>query len=172
MGIKRHCTLLILLAAVAALGLSSCRKGHGLFDYDVFQINGESYACYGYRCFMTLCSDWNLSEHSGSISLPYGKLSDAKKGEYDIFQTIKIYLSGDRDLSKGCKLEDFEPELRDQGLFYGYYDYRSGSATVINKKDDDYITIKFESFSFKGEDGSLTLDGTVQLSLDEDEDED
>ena len=35
---------------------------------------------------------------------------------------------------------------------------------IIDKKNDDYITIKFESFAFE----SYTFNGTVQLSLDED----
>ena len=43
-------------------------------------------------------------------------------------------------------------------------DYVGGSATIIEKKDDKYITIKFDSFTFE----SHTLNGTVQLSFDED----
>ena len=51
-------------------------------DYDVIQINGESYACYGHRCPITYASDWDLSSHRGRLILPCGKLSDAQKEEY------------------------------------------------------------------------------------------
>ena len=30
-------------------------------DYDVLQINGKSYACYGYRSIITYISDWDVS---------------------------------------------------------------------------------------------------------------
>ena len=67
--------------------LSSCSSSDDnefKADYDVFQINGESYACYGYRSPVTYTSEWNLSTHTGELRLPCGKLSDAQKGEYDI----------------------------------------------------------------------------------------
>ncbi len=169
---KKHFNLMAFaLLAVFSLAFISCSKdndnGEINFkqDYDILQINGEKYACYGYRCFITYSSDWDLSTHSGTIRLPCGKLSDAKKGEYDYDFWYSIYLEGNQDLKKGSKLENFSP------VFEGDYDmgdYISGSATITDKKDDVYITVRFDSFKFSDGSQSYTLDGTVQLDLDED----
>lgn len=136
-------------------------------DYDVLQINGEYYACYGYRCLFTYESTWDLSKHKGEIRLPCGKLSDAQKGEYDYEYAFMFYLKGNQDLKKGSKLEDFSPTFSDLGVCSGL-GYVSGSATITDKKDDEYITIKFNSFTFGSGSNSYTLDGTVQLLFDED----
>ncbi len=166
------------LVATTSLFLASCSKDdNGGFnvkiDYDVIQINGEKHACYGHRCPMTYTSTWSLSDHSGKILLPCGKLSDAQKGEYDYDILFDISLSGNQDLKKGSKLEDFTPTFNTPptfntlGEWYGF-DYAGGSATIIDKKDDKYITIKFDSFKFKKGSKSYTLNGTAQLSFDED----
>lgn len=153
--------------------LSSCSKdddddsNFGL-DYDVIQINGESYACYGYRSIVSYQSTWSLSKHKGTIALPCGKLSDAQKGEYDYDYLHAIQLEGKEDLRVGSKLEDFAPEFGTTDDVLKTYKFVSGSATVTNKKDDDYITIKFESFKFANGSKTYTLNGTVQLMFDED----
>ena len=149
--------------------LSSCGDDDeelmpNLTDYDVIQINGESYACYGYRCPITYASDWDLSSHRGTLRLPCGKLSDAQKEEYDYDELYEIYLRGSENLKTGSKLEDFSPTFVDMGTF----DYVSGSATITDKKDDKYITVKFDSFKFASGSESYVLNGTVQLDLDED----
>lgn len=137
--------------------------------YDVIQINGESYACYGYRCPLTYTTDWYLSTHSGTIILPCGKLADAQQGEYDFDYMYSIDLNGSQDLKKGSKLEDFSPEFEavDDDYVGGSLAYISGSATITDKKDDTYITVKFEDFQFSNGTESYTLNGTVQLDLDE-----
>ena len=149
--------------------LSSCGDDDeelmpNLTDYDVIQINGESYACYGHRCPITYASDWDLSSHRGTLRLPCGKLSDAQKEEYDYDELYEIYLRGSENLKTGSKLEDFSPTFVDMGTF----DYVSGSATITDKKDDKYITVKFDSFKFASGSESYVLNGTVQLDLDED----
>ena len=149
--------------------LSSCGDDDeelmpNLTDYDVIQINGESYACYGHRCPITYASDWDLSSHRGTLRLPCGKLSDAQKEEYDYDELYEIYLRGSENLKTGSKLEDFSPTFVDMGTF----DYVSGSATITDKKDDKYITVKFDSFKFASGSKSFVLNGTVQLDLDED----
>lgn len=136
-------------------------------DYDVIQINGEKFACYGYRSIITFESSWYISENRGEIVLPCGKLSDAKKGECDIDYMFTIYLESNSGFKKGSKLENYSPtfeNIEDWDLV----DYVSGSATVTDKKDDKYITIRFDSFKFDNGSNSYTLDGIVQLSLDED----
>ena len=149
--------------------LSSCGDDDeelmpNLTDYDVIQINGESYACYGYRCPITYASDWDLSSHRGTLRLPCGKLSDAQKEEYSYDELYEIRLRGSENLKTGSKLEDFSPRIGDMGDF----DYVSGSATITDKKDDKYITVKFDSFKFASGSKSFVLNGTVQLDLDED----
>ena len=151
---------------------------------DVIKINGESYACYGYRSLITDSSDWTLSSHKGSLLLPCGKLSDAQKGEYDFDDLFEIKLKGDQDLKKGSKLENFSPifEVLETGAEIWEYNHVSGSATITDKKDDEYITVKFDSFKFTvssesydfngsgavPNSESYVLNGTVQLDLDED----
>ena len=135
--------------------------------YDILQINGESYACYGYRGLVTYKSTWDLSKHSGTIRLPCGKLSDAQKGEFDFNYMYHIYLKGSQELEIGSKLENFSPTFN----IFGSRDelsYVSGSAVVIDKLDDKYITIRFDSIVFGYGSNSYTLDGTVQLMFDED----
>lgn len=138
--------------------------------YDVLQVNGENYACYGYRCYITYTSDWDLSTHSGTINLPCGKLADAQKGEYDYDYSYSIDLSGSHDLKKGIKLEDFSPELTAVDDYYvgGGLAYISGSAAITDKKDDTYIFVQFENLKFSNGTVSYTLNGNVQLDLDED----
>lgn len=83
--------------------LSSCSSSDDnefKADYDVFQINGESYACYGYRSPVTYTSEWNLSTHTGELRLPCGKLSDAQKGEYNYEYMYCIYLEGNENLKR------------------------------------------------------------------------
>ena len=168
-----HSTLMMLAIMIAALSFTACggddeEDDFGLkVDYDVLQINGVSYACYGYRSFITYSSTWDLSNHSGEILLPCGNLSDAKKGEYDYDYMYSIYLEGNQDLKKGSKLENFSPEFEEAGI-WDTFNYASGSATITDKKDDKYITVKFDSFKFSNGSKSYTLNGTVQLDLDED----
>lgn len=150
--------------------LSSCSSSDDnefKADYDVFQINGESYACYGYRSPVTYTSEWNLSTHTGELRLPCGKLSDAQKGEYDIDYMYCIYLEGNENLKQGSKLEEFSPEFDSVG-FGETLNYVSGSATIMDKKDDKYLIVKFDSFKFSNGSKSYVLNGTVQLDLDED----
>lgn len=136
--------------------------------YDVIQINGESYASYGYRCPITYASDWDLEDHSGTVRVVCGKLSDAQKGEYDYDYAYAFYLSGNKDLKKGSKLEDFEIDFYGDAGEFENYRYSSGSATIVDKKDDQYITVKFSSFKFTSRNKSYVFDGNVQLALDED----
>lgn len=161
----------LFLVGVFAISISSCGKNNeelnSKVDYDVIQINGESYACYGFRCPITYVSTWNLSTHSGQITLPCGKLSDAQKGEYDYDYSYDIFLEGKQNIKKGSKLEDFSPKFECLGDWQKL-DYVSGSATITDKKDDVYLIIKFDSFKFASGSLSYVLDGTVQLSLDED----
>ena len=168
-----YSTIMMLALMVAALSFTACGGDDddddlGLkVDYDVLQINGVDYACYGYRSFITYTSTWDLSNHSGEILLPCGNLSDAKKGEYDYDYMYSIYLEGNQDLKKGSKLENFSPEFEDVGE-WDRLSYSSGSATITDKKDDKYINVKFDSFKFGNGSKSYTLNGTVQLDLDED----
>ena len=94
--------------------------------------------------------------------MPCGKLSDALKGEYDYDYLFGIQLEGNQNLKKGSRLENFSP------VFEYNYDYVSGSATIIDKKDDEYLIVKFASFKFSDGTKSYTLNGTVQLDVDED----
>ena len=162
--------LAMMFAAFSFTACSSSDDDNGIDfkqDYDILQINGVDYACYGYRCVITYSSSWDLSKHRGDILLPCGKLSDAQKGEYDYDYMYTIYLKGNQDLKKGSKLEDYSPTFENFGD-WDSLDYMSGSATIIDKKDDQYITVKFESFSFSNGTKSYSLNGTVQLDLDED----
>lgn len=161
----------ILLLTVSTL-FSSCGKDDEndlnlKVDYDVIQINDVKYACYGHRCPITYVSTWNLYQHYGTLRLPCGQLSDAEKGEYDYDYMYEIYLEGNKDLEKGSKLEDFSPSIENFGDF-AELKYKSGSATITDKKDDKYITVKFDSFEFSNGSKRYVLSGTVQLSLDED----
>lgn len=165
----------LLLLTIALLSttiiLSSCSNDDDEMDfsnaYDIIEINGNKYACYGYRLPITYASYWDLSSHSGDITLPLGKLSDAQKGEYDYEYMLSISLEHNQDLKKGQKLEDFSYI---SASYNGpdELEYISGSATIIDKKDDTYITIKFDSFELGNGKSSYVLNGTVQLMLDED----
>ena len=70
--------LFLIVAALfsTAVVLSSCSDDDHDNNqvYDVIKINGESYACYGYRSLITYSTYWNLSSHKGSLLLPCGKL--------------------------------------------------------------------------------------------------
>ena len=166
---------MLLAMMVAALSLTACgdddeEDGINLKqDYDILQVNGVNYACYGYRCIITYSSSWNKSKHSGEILMPCGKLSDAKKGEYDYDYMYGIVLEGSKDLKKGSKLEDYSLWFDSSEDSYNDYEYASGSAIVADIKSDEYITINFNSFKVRNEDGnSYVLNGTVQLDFDED----
>ncbi len=159
----------LIILSVSTLFTSCDKDGYSLnldIKYDVLQINGKGYACFGNHSLITYSSDWDLSRHCGTIRLPCGNLSDAEKGEWDYDYMFEIYLEGKENLKKGSKLEHFSPEFEQYGK--ETCEYVSGSATIVNKKDDDYITVKFESFSFSSGNSSYVLDGTVTLSLDED----
>lgn len=171
---KLYPTIMLLAMMVAALSLTACggddggdgNGGGGTNSnqiYDVLQINGEDYACYGYRSPITYTSHWDSSIHCGEISLPCGNLSDAQKGKHKYSYMYTIYLEGNQNLSKGSKFENYSPKIDD---IYSRFDYISGSATVIDKKDDIYITVKFDNFTFR----NYTLNGTVQLLFDENSD--
>ncbi|MBQ0058096.1 MAG: hypothetical protein KBT20_10615 [Bacteroidales bacterium] len=165
----KHFILAAILLTGAINFLSSCSNDKNddlksLIDYDVIQINGERYACYGYRNFITYATEWSLSDHKGSITLPCGNLSD-DDAMFEYFYYIE--LEGNQNLKKGSKLENFSPSLSTINDWENY-DYVSGSAIVKDKKDDEYITIKFDSFKFSNRTYSYVFDGTVQLLLDED----
>ena len=173
---KRYYSIFAMFAMmVAALSFTTCssdddsnnKSNNFKQDYDVLQINGESYACYGYRSALTYTSSWDLANHSGYLSLPCGKLSDAQKGEFDIDYLYRITLEGNHDLMEGEKLENYSPMFEDIRDWDGL-DYVSGSATITDKQNDKYITVKFDSFKFGNGSNSYTLNGTVQLDLDED----
>lgn len=101
---KLYSTIMMLAMMVAALSLTACggdddeNGGSNLKqDYDILQVNGVDYACYGYRCAVTYTSTWNITNNSGEIMLPCGNLSDAKKGEYDYDYMYIINLEGSED---------------------------------------------------------------------------
>ena len=169
-------TVMMLAMMVAALSLTACGGDddeNGSInlkqDYDILQVNGVDYACYGYRCAITYSSSWNKSNHSGTILLPCGKLSDAKKGEYDYDYMYDISLKGSRELKKGSKLEEYSLKFKSSEDYNHNYEYTSGSATVADIRSDEYITVKFDSFMVSNKEGdSYVLNGTVQLDFDED----
>ena len=168
---KVHSTIMMLAMIVAALSFTACGGDDDSASnqsYDILEINGVNYACYGYRCYVTFSSFWDLSNHSGHISLPCGKLADAQKGEYDYDYMFTIDLQGSQDLQKNSKLEDFSPTFVSSTDMWTTLNYVSGSATVVDKKNDTYVTIKFDSFKFGSGSKSYTLNGTVQLDFDED----
>jgi hypothetical protein len=174
---KLYSTIMLLAMMVAALSLTACggddEEGDGGItlkqDYDILQVNGVDYACYGYRCDITFSSTWNKTNHSGEILLPCGKLSDAKKGEYDYDYMYGIKIEGSKELKKGSKLEDYSLRFDSSEDYYHKYNFTSGSATVVDIRSDEYITIKFESFMVSNKDGnSYVLNGTVQLDFDVD----
>ena len=139
--------------------------------YDVLDVNGTKYACFGKRCSITYSSSWDSSKNRGKILLPCGKLSDAEKGEFDFNYMFSISLKGSEPLKIGSRLENYSPTLESSADYTSFdyiFDYASGSATVTDKKDDEYITIRFDSFKFGDKGKSYSLNGTVQLDLDED----
>ena len=166
---------MMLAMMVAALSFTACGDDDDeedeinlKQDYDILQINGVNYACYGYRSVITYSSYWNKANHSGEILLPCGNLSDAKKGEYNYDYLYGIVLEGSTDLKKGSKLEDYSLWFISSHDNRNDYEYKSGSAVVAEIKSDEYITINFNSFKVRNEDGdSYVLNGTVQLDYDE-----
>ena len=167
-----YSTLMLLAMMVAALSFTSCSKDDDrdiVFsnDYDILEINGAKYACYGYRSFITYSSSWEFSKNIGKILLPCGKLSDAEKGEYDYDYMFTINLKGKNGLEKGCKLENFSPTF-ESSTDWKTVGYEGGSATVTDKQDDKWITVRFDSFRFGNGSTSYSLNGTVQLDFDED----
>ena len=172
---KLYSTIMMLAMMIAALSLTACGGDDDnndinlKQDYDILQVNGVDYACYGYRCIITYSSTWNKTKNSGKILLPCGKLSDAKKGEYDYDYMYGIKLEGSKDLKKGTKLEEYSLQFDSSEDYYHKYNYTSGSATVAEIRSDEYITIKFDSFMVSNKEGdSYVLNGTVQLDFDED----
>ena len=92
------------------------------------------------------------------------------------YKNIKsILYEAVRNGEKRCKLYSCKAEIWE-------YNHVSGSATITDKKDDEYITVKFDSFKFTvssesydfngsgavPNSESYVLNGTVQLDLDED----
>ena len=164
---KIYSIVVMLAMMVAALSFSACGGDDGddfKQDYDVLQINGIQYACYGYRCIVTYTSTWNSTKHSGEIMLPCGDLADAQKDVHKYSYMYTIDLKGSQDLKTGSKLENFSPIFERIGEWKGL-SYISGSASVIDMMNDRYITIKFDSFTFGSGSKSYTLNGTVQLML-------
>ena len=92
---------------------------------------------------------------------------DAQKGEYDYEFMYLIYLKGNQDLTVGSKLEDFSPIFENLSD-WSELKYTSGSATILDKQNDKYITVNFDSFTFSNGSKSYTLNGRVQLDFDED----
>ena len=135
-------------------------------DYDVLKINGVDYACYGYRCAITYTSTWDSAKHSGEFRLPCGLLSEAQNGKYEYNFMYIIYLKGKENLKIGSKLEDYSPTFENMSD-WSELDYVSGSATITDKQNDKYITVKFDSFKFGDGSNSYTLNGSVQLKFDE-----
>ena len=150
---KLYSSIMLLAMMVAALNLTACGGDDEDInlkqDYDILQVNGV--------------------DHSGEILLPCGKLSDAKKGEYDYDYMYGIKIEGNKELMKGSKLEDYSLRFDSSEDYYQKYYYTSGSATVAEIRSDEYITIKFDSFMVSNKDGdSYVLNGTVQLDFDVD----
>ena len=170
---KLYSTIMMLAMMVAALSFTACGgddggdgNGGGINSnqvYDVLQINGESYACYGFRSPITYSSHWDKTMHSGEILLPCGNLSDAQNGKHNYSYLYAIYLEGNQNLSIGSKFENYSPKIENN--MFNRFDYISGSGTVIDKSDR-YITVKFDNLTFK----NYTLNGTVQLVFDENSD--
>lgn len=163
---KFYSTIMLLAMMVAALGFTACGGDDDeedeinlKQDYDILQINGKSYACYGYRCAAT------FSSSKDRLLLPCGELSDAQQGEYNYDYMYEIGLEDGQNLKKGSKLEDFSPILSSTVDYYNDYDYSSGSATILDMTSK-YITVKFDSFRFGNGSKSYTFNGTVQLDLD------
>ena len=173
---KLYSTIMMHAMMVAALGLTACGSDDDeedeinlKQDYDILQVNGVDYACYGYRCDITYSSTWNKTKNSGELLLPCGKLSDAKKGEYDYDYMYGIKIEGSKELKNGSKLEDYSLQFDSSEDYYHKYYYTSGTATVVGIRSDEYITVKFDSFIVSNKDGgSYVLNGTVQLDFDED----
>ena len=177
---KFHSVIMVFAIVVAALSFTACggdddnNNSGGVNTnsiYDVLDVNGAKYACYGKRCSITYSSSWDSSKNRGKILLPCGKLSDAEKGEFDFNYMFSISLKGSERLKIGSRLENYSPTLESSADYTSFdyiFDYASGSATVTDKKDDEYITIRFDSFKFGDKGKSYSLNGTVQLDLDED----
>ncbi len=159
---------MVFAAVIAVLGFSACsvndEEASFSNEYDLLQINGVDCACYGYRCGLTYESEWNMEQREGEILLPCTTLTNTSSGDYDFNYLYTIYLNGNRDLKKGCKLEDFNARLENTDN-WEVVNYESGTATVIEKIDNKYITISFDQFKFGEGGNSFTLNGTVQLSL-------
>ena len=111
---KLYSTIMMVAMMVAALSFTACggddegngdnNGGRGINSnqvYDVLQINGENYACFGFRSPITYRSHWDKTIHSGEILLPCGNLSDAQKGKHNYAYMYTIYLKGKQDLSIG-----------------------------------------------------------------------
>ena len=53
---------------------------------------------------------------------------------------LLIYLKGNQDLTVGSKLEDFSPIFENLSD-WSELKYASGSATILDKQNDKYITV-------------------------------
>ena len=169
MNTSKHFFLASIIACIA-IAISSCSTNKDgntpKVEYGIIQIDGTSYACYGYGCPITFTSYWNYDTHKGEITLPCGKLSDAQQGVYNYDYAYTIKLSGTEDLAKGSKLENFSPTLTDAGGWYTL-DYTSGSAVVTEIVPNKYITINFSNFYFTKGTTTHSFTGTVQRALSE-----
>ena len=70
---RLNLSMMMFAMMFAALSFSACSKSDDDLpdfknDYDVLQINGVKYACYGYRSIVTYVSTWDLSHHTGRRS--------------------------------------------------------------------------------------------------------
>ena len=166
-----YSSLAVLFLLIVALAFADCSSDdesgvNTSQQHDVLQINADQLACYGYRSAVTYSSSWNSQKHKGEIVLPCGKLANAENGEHNYEYLYTIYLEGETDLNKGSKLENFYPTFEDTEN-WSNIEYVSGSAIVTDKKDNQYITIKFDSFKFDDGNETYVLNGTIQLDLDE-----
>ena len=163
--------MMFAMMAVFCLSFVSCGDDDedepASFKYGQININGKTYACYGYGMPITYSSSWN--DGILSIDLPLGELTDAKKGEYDYDYMIGILCEG-RKPSAGTNLADYsEIDITIAIDRLEYAIYESGSAIVKSVSDDNYITIEFKNFKCKASSTSTyTLNGTVKLDYDVD----
>lgn len=172
---KIYSTIVTLALLIAVLGTSSCSKesdntGNNSNAYEIIEINGNQYACYGYRSYdqynkITYRSTWDLLNNRGTIILPCGELSDAEKGNYNYDYMLNIGIKGNQPLQKESRLEDFSPtlDISTSSSGWNYCNYVSGSAIITDIIDDKYITIRFDSFTFSNKSKYYTIIGSVQL---------
>ena len=169
---KKYLSLITFaVMAVFSLTLVSCgndEEDDPTLTYELININGKNYACYGYGMPITYQSLWK--DGTLHILLPLGELADAQKGEYDYDYMIGITCSDGSKPSVGTNLANY-PNIEATIILNegGSAVYESGSAIVKSIKDDDYITIEFKDFKCKTSSiQSYTFNGTVKLYYDVD----